>query len=52
MKNHIHLRLNYSSGIIFEEEIEPEENSTDEGEVEDEDQEEVHIDINNEIIEA
>ena len=50
MKNHIHLRLNYSSGIIFEEEIEHEEISTDEGE--DEDQEEVHIDINNEIIEA
>ena len=50
MKNHIHLRLSYSSGIIFEEEIEPEEISTDEGE--DEDQEEVHIDINNEIIEA
>ena len=50
MKNNIHLRLNYSSGIIFEEEIESEENSTDEGEVED--GEEVYIDVNNEIIEA
>ena len=50
MNNNIILRLNYSSRIILEEEIEPEENSTDE--VEDEDQDEVHIDVNNEIIEA
>ena len=54
MKNKIHLRLNYSTRIILEEETEPEENSKyeAEGEDQDEDHDEVHVDVNNEIIEA
>jgi len=44
------LRLNYSSRTILDKETEPEENSNDG--CEEEDQEEVHVDVNNEIIET
>ena len=49
-KDDFHLRLNYSSRTILDEEIEHEENPKDKRE--DEDQDEVHVDVNNEIIET